>query len=142
MGSAHVLKPEFGPYSGNWVWVVESLPSIYLHYSLFTVSVTLSLFERIQMTVAAAPVPSRREALSLFRSLLRIAREFPDYNIRDYTKRRTIDAFRQNRSLSDPSSVSSAFSDGKSQLEVANRQALVYSLYAPKLKSVMELHHP
>ncbi|KAH7532702.1 hypothetical protein FEM48_Zijuj04G0050400 [Ziziphus jujuba var. spinosa] len=64
------------------------------------------------MTVAAAPVPSRREALSLFRSLLRIAREFPDYNIRDYTKRRTIDAFRQNRSLSDPSSVSSAFSDG------------------------------
>jgi hypothetical protein len=32
-----------------------------------------------------------------------------------------------------------AFAKGKQQLEVAKRQAVVYSLYAPKAKSVMEL---
>ncbi|KAM3269162.1 LYR motif-containing protein 4 [Capsicum chacoense] len=83
--------------------------------------------------------PSRVEILTLFRSLLRTARDFPDYNIREYTKRRTIDGFRQNKDLSDPSKVTGAFSDGRSQLEVAKRQAVVYSLYAPKVKSVMEL---
>ncbi|XP_058070283.1 uncharacterized protein LOC131219252 [Magnolia sinica] len=83
--------------------------------------------------------PARADILSLFRSLLRTARSFSDYNIREYAKRRTVDGFRLNRNLSDPSSISSAYSDGKSQLEVANRQAIVYSLYAPKAKSVMEI---
>ena len=87
-------------------------------------------------------VPSRQEILGLFRSLLRVARSFPDYNIREYTKRRTIDAFRQNRNLSDPNLISSAYNDGKSQLAVAKRQAVVYSLYTPQLKSVMELQNP
>ncbi|OIT20261.1 PREDICTED: LYR motif-containing protein 4 [Nicotiana attenuata] len=84
--------------------------------------------------------PSRGEVLTLFRSLLKTARQFPDYNIREYTKRRTIDAFQQNKDLSDPSKVAAAFSEGRSQLEVAKRQAIVYSLYAPKVKSVMELN--
>ncbi|XAR65517.1 hypothetical protein NMG60_11009663 [Bertholletia excelsa] len=87
------------------------------------------------------PPPGRSEVLALFRSLLRTAREFSDYNIREYAKRRTIDAFRLNKDLSDPSAVSAAFSDGKSQLEVAKRQAVVYSLYAPKAKSIMEIKH-
>ncbi|KAF8389744.1 hypothetical protein HHK36_024263 [Tetracentron sinense] len=71
---------------------------------------------------SALSEPSRAAILSLFRSLLRTARQFSDYNIREYSKRRTIDGFRQNRELSDLSLVSSAFSDGKSQLEVARRQ--------------------
>ncbi|KAM1411083.1 hypothetical protein COP1_023818 [Malus domestica] len=88
---------------------------------------------------AAAGVPSRAEVLTMFRSFLRVARKFTDYNIREYTKRKAVDAFRQNRNLSDPSAISAAFSDGKAQLEVAKRQAVIYSLYAPKLKSVMEV---
>ena len=90
---------------------------------------------------AAPPVPARAEVLSLLRSLLRVASKFPDYNIREYTKRRTIDGFRQNKTLSDPSAVSNAVSDAKSQLEIAKRQAVVYSLYAPKIKSIMELQN-
>eukprot|EP00262_Sarcandra_glabra_P010348 TRINITY_DN2555_c0_g1_i1.p2 TRINITY_DN2555_c0_g1~~TRINITY_DN2555_c0_g1_i1.p2 ORF type:complete len:103 (-),score=7.36 TRINITY_DN2555_c0_g1_i1:601-864(-) len=86
-----------------------------------------------------AAAPSRAEILSLFRSLLRTARAFSDYNIREYAKRRTTDGFRQNRVLSDPTSVSSLFSDGKAQLEIAKRQSVVYSLYAPRSKSVMEI---
>ncbi|KAI3685035.1 hypothetical protein L6452_34266 [Arctium lappa] len=84
------------------------------------------------------PPPSRTEILSLFRSFLRSARQFPDYNIREYTKRRTVDAFHGNKSLSNPSSVVAAFTDGKYQLQVAKRQALVYSFYCPKTKSIMD----
>ncbi|KAK7340607.1 hypothetical protein VNO77_21315 [Canavalia gladiata] len=94
------------------------------------------------MGAASPSVPSVSEILSLYRSLLRVARHFPDYNIREYTKRRTVDAFRQNATLSDPSSISSAFSHGNSQLQVAKRQAVVYSLYVPQLRSVMELQQP
>ncbi|KAI3688798.1 hypothetical protein L2E82_46632 [Cichorium intybus] len=89
----------------------------------------------------AVQTPSRREIISLFRSLIRSARQFPDYNIREYTKRRTIEAFRDNKTLSEPSSIAAAFADGKSQLQVAKRQAVVYSLYAPKVKSIMDIKH-
>ncbi|XVF50033.1 hypothetical protein PTKIN_Ptkin04bG0062800 [Pterospermum kingtungense] len=83
--------------------------------------------------------PTRAEVLQLYRSLLRVARQFCDYNIREYTKRRTFDAFRDNKSLTDPSKLSAAVSDGKAQLEVAKRQVLVYSMYAPKVKSIMDI---
>ncbi|KAF5741816.1 LYR-like [Tripterygium wilfordii] len=89
--------------------------------------------------MASIAIPTRSETLGLYRALLRTARQFRDYNIREYTKRRTIDAFRNNQNLTDSSSVSAAYSDGKAQLEVAKRQAIVYSMYAPKVKSVMEI---
>ncbi|RWR82891.1 LYR motif-containing protein 4-like protein [Cinnamomum micranthum f. kanehirae] len=95
-------------------------------------------FSRSAMATSIS-FPSKSEILSLYRSLLRTARTFSDYNIREYAKRRTIDGFCENRQLSDPSSIASAFSNGKSQLEVAKRQSIVYSLYAPKSKSVMEI---
>ncbi|KAG7021536.1 LYR motif-containing protein 4, partial [Cucurbita argyrosperma subsp. argyrosperma] len=85
--------------------------------------------------------PTRSESLSLLRSLLRTARHFCDYNIREYAKRRAVDGFRHNRNLSDPSSIVVAYADGKAQLEVAKRQSTVYSLFSPKVKSIMEAHH-
>ncbi|KAK5777094.1 uncharacterized protein LOC108479670 [Gossypium arboreum] len=91
------------------------------------------------MAASGVAGPTRTEVLQLYRSLLRVARQFSDYNIREYSKRRTIDAFRDNKNLTDPSQLSAAFSDGKAQLEVAKRQALVYSLYAPKVKSIMDI---
>ncbi|KAF8037437.1 hypothetical protein BT93_B0360 [Corymbia citriodora subsp. variegata] len=90
-------------------------------------------------SAAAAAAPSKLEVLALLRSLLRTAGGFHDYNVREYTKRRALDGFRHNKDLADPSAVAAAFSDGKSQLEVAKRQAIVYSLYAPEVKNVMEL---
>ncbi|KAM1022122.1 hypothetical protein TB2_043086 [Malus domestica] len=91
--------------------------------------------------VVAAQASSRAEVLTMFCTFLRVARKFTDYNIRDYTKCQTVDNFHQNRNLSDMSAISSAFSNGKAQLEVANRQALVYYLYASKLKSVMKVQN-
>uniref|UniRef100_A0A0E0GN06 Complex 1 LYR protein domain-containing protein n=1 Tax=Oryza nivara TaxID=4536 RepID=A0A0E0GN06_ORYNI len=86
-----------------------------------------------------AAAPTRAEALSLFRSLLRTARQFSDYNIREYARRRAADAFRENCALGDAAAAAAVFADGKKQLEVAKRQAVVYSLYAPKAKSIMEM---
>lgn len=91
------------------------------------------------MATAVGLPPSTSQVRSLFRSLLRTARRFPDYNIREYVKRRTIEGFRQNQQLKDPAAIVSAFAEGKSQLEVASRQAVVYSLYTPKVKSIMDI---
>jgi len=44
--------------------------------------------------------------------------------------------FRSNTPLSEPSLISEAFSFGKSQLDVAKQQAVVYSIYAPSLPNV------
>ncbi|CAH8385357.1 unnamed protein product [Eruca vesicaria subsp. sativa] len=38
-------------------------------------------------------------------SLLGAERQYPDYNIREYTKRRILDGFRMNKNLTDPSNV-------------------------------------
>ncbi|RZB98590.1 LYR motif-containing protein 4-like [Glycine soja] len=113
------------------------LPSIHI-YSLTLYSI-LYLEGAMSAAASSSATPSAAQVLSLFRSLLRAAREFPDYNIREYTKRRTIDSFRHNATLSDPSQISTAFAHGKSQLAVVKRQAVVYSLYDSPLRSVMEL---
>ncbi|XP_051115982.1 protein ISD11-like [Andrographis paniculata] len=86
-----------------------------------------------------ASAPTRNEVISLFRSFLRTARGFTDYNVREYAKRRAVDAFRRNGGLSDPADAAAAFADGKSQLVVAKRQSVVYSLYSPGYKNVMEI---
>ncbi|XP_039035436.1 uncharacterized protein LOC120171888 [Hibiscus syriacus] len=44
----------------------------------------------------------RSEVIQLYRSLLRVGRQFSDYNIREYSKRRTMDAFRDKKNLTDP----------------------------------------
>ncbi|KAK2638960.1 hypothetical protein Ddye_026755 [Dipteronia dyeriana] len=91
------------------------------------------------MVSLSLAVPARTEILGLYRSLLRTAHDFCDYNIREYTKRRTTDGFRQNQNLTNLDSIFSAYQEGKNQLALAKRQSVVYSLYAPKVKSVMEL---
>ncbi|KAM1011403.1 hypothetical protein ACFX2C_046745 [Malus domestica] len=64
----------------------------------------------------------------MLRFFLQVARKFTDYNIREYTKRIVVDAFRHNRNLSDPSSISVMFSNGKAQLEVAKQPSSRASL--------------
>ncbi|KAL1215085.1 hypothetical protein V5N11_007663 [Cardamine amara subsp. amara] len=82
---------------------------------------------------------SRIQVLSLCRALLRAGRKFPDYNIRAYTKRRTLDGFRMNKNLTDPSKVNEAYAEAKTQLEVVERVLMSYLAYAPKTKNIMEI---
>ncbi|KAM7252958.1 hypothetical protein ACFE04_028955 [Oxalis oulophora] len=42
-------------------------------------------------------------------------------------------------SLTDPNTITSAYLDGKNQLEIAKRQVVVYSLYAPKAHTLGNL---
>jgi hypothetical protein len=68
-------------------------------------------------------------ALALYRSLLRTGREFTDYNVREYVKRRAREGFIANRALSASDAIERCMADGAAQLEVARRQAAVYALY-------------
>ncbi|MCO5596061.1 hypothetical protein L7F22_050127 [Adiantum nelumboides] len=89
-----------------------------------------------QMAVTS---PSAIEVKALFRAFLREARRFPDYNMREYVKRRSRQGFHQNHGVSSPELAATAFGKGREFLEVAKRQAVVYCLYAPKIKNIMEL---
>ncbi|XP_035844084.1 uncharacterized protein LOC118490515 [Helianthus annuus] len=66
----------------------------------------------------AAPPPSRKQILSLFGSFLRSSRQFTDYNIREYTKRPYNRRILPQITLTNPSSVATAFSDGNYQRQV------------------------
>jgi hypothetical protein len=87
----------------------------------------------------AAASPSASQVLGLYRALVRESRKFANYNVREYAKRRTIAGFQDNRALSDPAALAMAFVDGQQNLELVKRQAIVYNLYAPVVKSIMDL---
>ncbi|CAH8389616.1 unnamed protein product [Eruca vesicaria subsp. sativa] len=82
---------------------------------------------------------AKLQVISLCRSLLRAGRKYPDYNIREYTKRRALDGFHMNKNLTDPSKVKEVYAEGKAQLEVVERALKVYLAYPPKTKNIMEL---
>jgi len=83
--------------------------------------------------------PSPAQVKELFKALLREGRKFSNYNVREYVKRRTVDGFHEHQGSSDPAAIASAYAYGKQQLEIAKRQAVVYNLYAPAIKSIMDL---
>ncbi|KAM7485482.1 hypothetical protein LguiA_001491 [Lonicera macranthoides] len=60
-----------------------------------------------------------------WKRLTRPSPQFSEYNIKEHTKRCTIDVFCHNKYLPGPSSVSAAFSDSITQLQVAKRQSVV-----------------
>ena len=94
--------------------------------------------EHVKFVAMAAP-PSAAQAKELLRALLREGRKFSNYNVREYVKRRTIEGFQENRNVTDPAVLGAAYADGLKQLEIAKRQSIVYNLYAPQVKSIMDL---
>eukprot|EP00897_Mesotaenium_endlicherianum_P008027 jgi/Mesen1/7252/ME000373S06318 len=83
--------------------------------------------------------PSAAQVRSLYRRLLREGSKFSSYNVREYAKRRVKEAFRESQQVSDLAQKTELFAEGKKQLEVVKRQVIVYSLYAPSVKSIMDL---
>lgn len=53
-----------------------------------------------------------------YRSLLRQSKEFAAYNFREYARRRTRDAFRENRSVSDSRVVQELMQKGLKELQI------------------------
>ncbi|KAI5289654.1 hypothetical protein KEM54_003493 [Ascosphaera aggregata] len=76
-----------------------------------------------------AVADSAFQARSLLRSLLRQSRNFTAYNFREYAKRRTCDAFRENSSVNDPEKLKELLDYGAKELRMMQRQTLISRFY-------------
>jgi hypothetical protein len=58
------------------------------------------------------------EVRSLYRQLLRTSNQFAAYNFREYAKRRTKDAFHENKSVQDAEKVEELMKKGTKELQM------------------------
>ncbi|KAK1768872.1 complex 1 protein [Phialemonium atrogriseum] len=72
---------------------------------------------------------SAQQARSLYRQLLRQGEQFSAYNFREYAKRRTRDAFRENKTVDDPRRVQELIQKGLKELQVLKRQTVISQFY-------------
>lgn len=70
-----------------------------------------------------------RDALHLYRQLLRYSSRIAAYNFREYALRRTRDAFRENRGVTDARTLQNLMQRGSSELEVLKRQSAISQMY-------------
>ncbi|KAK3394122.1 hypothetical protein B0H63DRAFT_460087 [Podospora didyma] len=80
-------------------------------------------------TSAALRGDSAKKALSLYRQLLRQGNQFAAYNFREYAKRRTRDAFRENKNVDDPRRVQELLQHGLKELQMLKRQTIISGFY-------------
>ncbi|KUI61270.1 hypothetical protein VP1G_08449 [Cytospora mali] len=67
--------------------------------------------------------------LGQYRQLLRQGEQFASYNFREYAKRRTRDAFRENKSIQDPRQIQELVQKGLKELQMMKRQTVVSQFY-------------
>ncbi|KAK7740691.1 hypothetical protein SLS53_005159 [Cytospora paraplurivora] len=72
---------------------------------------------------------SPQQVRSLYRQLLRQGEQFASYNFREYAKRRTRDAFRENKDVQDPRQIQEFVQKGLKELQVLKRQAVISQFY-------------
>mmetsp|Transcript_36570 Transcript_36570/g.72858 ORF Transcript_36570/g.72858 Transcript_36570/m.72858 type:complete len:85 (+) Transcript_36570:21-275(+) len=77
-------------------------------------------------------------ARGLYRSLLRAARGFTNYNFREYALRHVQEDFRAASDLSTPAEITHAYKQGRMHLDVLRRQAMISSMF-PQEKHAMEV---
>ncbi|OTB07306.1 hypothetical protein M426DRAFT_317993 [Hypoxylon sp. CI-4A] len=70
-----------------------------------------------------------QQAKSLYRQLLRQGGQFEAYNFREYAKRRTRDAFRDNKNVQDPREIQGLIQKGLKELQMMKRQTVVSHFY-------------
>lgn len=80
-----------------------------------------------------------KEALTLYRDLLRYSSRMAAYNFRTYALRRTRDAFRATAGVTDQHELQTLFTKGYNELAVLKRQSAISQMYAiPDNKLVVE----
>ncbi|CAI7918169.1 unnamed protein product [Closterium sp. NIES-54] len=79
---------------------------------------------------------------SLFRTLLREAHRFRNYNVRHYASRRIREGFAENKDIADPEKAEAAYEEGVRAAAMVRRQVVVYNMYAAPQRSIMELDNP
>lgn len=72
--------------------------------------------------------PQAINAVKLYKMLLKEARNFPQYNIREYAIRKIKRSFSEGRNCS-PEDAQRLFREGTNSLELLKRQSVIYSQY-------------
>jgi hypothetical protein len=72
---------------------------------------------------------TQQHVLRLYRQLLKAGRQFPAYNFREYSIRRTRDAFRESMNEQDPNKIQQLFDRGVKDLEMVQRQVYISSQF-------------
>lgn len=70
-----------------------------------------------------------KEAVRLYRDLLRHSVRLSSYNFRQYAVRRIRDAYLSNRGLTDQAQIDRELSYGHEQLNLLKRQATISQMY-------------
>ncbi|RYO86173.1 hypothetical protein DL766_001975 [Monosporascus sp. MC13-8B] len=70
-----------------------------------------------------------QQVRSLYRQLLRTGESFQSYGFREYAKRRTRDAFRENKNVEDPRQIQDLIQKGLKELQMMKRQTVVSQFY-------------
>ena len=84
---------------------------------------------------------TRTSTLGLYKSLLRAAGGFSNYNFRDYAVRSVRERFRANVGLAEAEAVAAALREGRHQLDLVKRQTTISRLF-PQGKHAMETGEP
>ncbi|XP_034490752.1 protein bcn92 [Drosophila innubila] len=72
---------------------------------------------------------TRRQAITLYRNMLRESEKLPSYNFRMYAMRKIRDSFRANKILSDFKEIDRQVASAKQNLEMIRRQVIIGHLY-------------
>lgn len=72
---------------------------------------------------------TKQEILSLYKSLLSKSFKFDNYNFREYARRRVVDEFKFNKSLSSPEEITKFYNKGIDQLAMLTRQTTISQMY-------------
>ncbi|CAO0800436.1 unnamed protein product [Mucor circinelloides] len=79
-----------------------------------------------------------QKVLSLYRNFLRHGNKFSSYNFRDYTIRRSRDAFRANMTETSPEKIATFITKAEQELAVVKRQAAISQMYTTGEHLVVE----
>ncbi|CAK9439921.1 uncharacterized protein LODBEIA_P40210 [Lodderomyces beijingensis] len=71
----------------------------------------------------------RSQILKLYKNLLQKAHGFDNYNFREYAKRRTVDMFKQHKSLTNPDEIAKFYNEGIDNLALLTRQTAISQMY-------------
>ncbi|TPX32402.1 hypothetical protein SmJEL517_g04427 [Synchytrium microbalum] len=74
--------------------------------------------------------PSKQNILELYRNLLRTARQYKSYNISNYIRIRSQEAFHSNATEEDRNKIASLYASGIKELEIAKRQAYIQNVFS------------
>ncbi|KAM3068299.1 hypothetical protein ACMFMG_009439 [Clarireedia jacksonii] len=70
-----------------------------------------------------------KQALSLYRQLLKQGQQFAAYNFREYAKRRTRDSFKEHKDVQDERKIQELMQKGLQELQSLKRQTVVSQFY-------------